>query len=361
MRDSPRRRASLSRLSCCLAVSAMCLLAQETFTPKIQLTGALEADAAWNFDYPAGGVNQGLGFTSYANQLRLSEATLSIDGDLGRVGFRLDGGAGDFYRSAMSADSWKGPNQYISQAYLVWKPNHGTRVEAGKFFSTVGAEVAESYQNFNTTRSLLFWYAEPLYHVGVRASTSLGDGYTAGAQLLSGCNTVTGAHGHQTMAVTAARSGKHWGWSEIYMDGNEKLAGSGGRHLSDTILTFTGWRAITGYAEGLAAVEKRATPGYDQWYGWATAWRISPLEKWSLSPRLDWLDDRTGATTGWAQRLFEYTITAEYRPRKFAITRLEYRDDRSNRLFYPRASGLAASRHQPVLAASFILLLQREL
>ncbi len=167
--------------------------------------------------------------------------------------------------------------------------------------------------------------------------------------MLNGVNTVMDAHGHQTKAITTAWSGKHWGWSQIYMDGNEKISGSGRRHLSDTILTFSPSRAITAYIEGIAAVEKRVNPGYDHWYGWATARKISTQEKWSLSPRLEWLNDMDGATTGTYQHLKEFTITGEYRPRKFLISRLEYRDGWSNQPFYARTGNLPSARRQQVV------------
>lgn len=346
----------------CSLLAVNCLYPQEPSPAfKITIDGTLEANSVWNSDHPADGLNQDLGFIMRADQLRLTEGTLSLDAQWEHAGLHVDGGLGDFYKAAMSTDSWKGPNQYVSQAFLTWKPTGTFRIDAGKFFSSVGAEVPQAAQDYNITRSLLFWYASPLYHVGIRANAPIGHGFTTGVQLLSGCNTVTGAHGHQTLAFTTAWSGKHWGWSQVYMDGNEKFEGSGRRHLSDTVLTLSPWKVLTGYLEGIVAVEKRTNPGYDRWYGGATAWKLSPLEKWSLSPRLDWFNDADGATTGTAQRLLEFTITGEYRPRKFVIARLEYRNDRSNAAFYHRASNLPLSRNQQVVLAGLTFLFHREL
>jgi hypothetical protein len=338
---------------------ASVLHSEETLPPArpgFQLSGALETDAVWNANHPADGRNQDFGFISHADKLSFTEGTLSLEANLGRAGFHLDGGAGDFYKAAMVSDSWRGPNQYISQAYAFWTPYSSVRIEAGKFFSSVGAEVPQSYQNFNTTRSLLSWYASPLYHVGIRASTPAGKGYTIGAQMLSGCNTVIDGHGRQTLALTGAWSGEHWGWSQIYMDGNEKFEGRGRRHLSDTVFTFSPSPTVAGYTEVIAAAEKRNGPGYDQWYGWATAWKVSPRQKWSLSPRFSFLDDIGGATTGASQRLLEFTITGEYRFQKSLIARVEYRNDWSNRAFYLRAANLLPSHHQQTLAAGLTLL-----
>ena len=77
-----------------------------------------------------------LAFLKESGQARLTEATLTLTGDWGGYGFRIDGGAGDFYKVAMASDSWKGPNQYISQAYVFGKPfgDLPIRVDAGSSF-----------------------------------------------------------------------------------------------------------------------------------------------------------------------------------------------------------------------------------
>ena len=351
------------KVNLCVILAATGAIAQDSqkpVAPDLELAGALQTDAVGNFNSPANGFNQDLGFLNHSNQFRVTEGTLSVAGYCRDVGFRLDVGGGDFYRVAMATDSWKGPNTYISQAYFIWKPNTRIQIDAGKFFSSVGAEAPHSYDNFNISHSLLFWYAEPLYHVGVRASASIGAGFKAGVQLLSGSNTITGSHGHQTVALTASWSGTRWGWSEIYMDGNEKLEGSGRRHLSDTVITFNPSQAITGYTEVLGVIERRVSHGYDHWYGWATSWKFSPCQKWSFSPRVDWLDDVDGATTGQPQRLFEFTLTGEYHLRQFVIARLEYRSDISNRMFYERAANLRASRQQDMVIASLVFTVHRK-
>lgn len=351
-------------LCTCCTFGARGLHAQDTPPPAssgFQLSGALETDAVWNANHPADGRNGDFGFISHADALRFTEGTLSLEANLGRAGFHIDGGVGDFYKAAMASDSWRGPNQYISQAYAFWTPYASVRIEAGKFFSSVGVEVPQGYLNFNSTPSLLSWYASPLYHMGIRASTPVGKGYTVGAQMLSGCDTVIDGHGQQTLALTGAWSGEHWGWSQIYMDGNEKFEGRGRRHLADTVFTFSPSPTVAGYMEVIAAVEKRDDPGYDRWYGWATAWKVPLRPKWSLRPRFAYLADVGGAATDASQRLLELTITGEYRPQKSLIARVEYRNDWSNQAFYMRAANLPPSHHQQTLLAGLTFLFHRQL
>lgn len=331
--------------------------------PPIQIQSVVQSNYVYSPSSAGGVTDSSLGFLKESGDMRLTEATLTLTGDWGGNGFRIDGGAGDFYKVAMATDSWRGPNQYISQAYVFGKPfgDLPIRIEAGKFFSSVGAEVPQSSDDYNITRSLLFVYGSPLYHVGVRASAPITKTLTVGAQLLSGVNTVTGAHGHQTMAFTAAQTEKRWGWSEIYMGGDDKLVGRGWRQLSDSILTMNPTRKITSYIEFLGAVEKRVTPGYDRWFGCASAWKFSPFEKWSISPRVEWFNDPTGATTGTAQHMAEFTVTGEYRPTRFAIARVEYRTDRSNMPFFPGTITDTPVAGRQMLIAGVTLLLKRGL
>ncbi len=105
--------------------------------------------------------------------------------------------------------------------------------------------------------------------------------------------------------TSAHRTHKHWSVSQFYMGGNQKSAGSGWRQLSDTIVTLTPGPHARAYVEMLGGIEKRVTPGYDRWFGWATGWTFMPHDKWSISPRAEWYSDPTGATTGLAQHMAE--------------------------------------------------------
>src|SRR5262249_53137228 len=157
----------------------------------------------------------------------------------------------------------------------------------------------------NLSPSLLFWYGSPLYHVGVRARMPISNNWSLGAQLLSGCNTITGARGHQTVAVTTSWTGKRWGWSHVYMGGNEKPGGRGWRQLSDHVFTLTPSTTVAGYVEILGSIEKQTGGGLDRWYGCAFSWRIRPREHWSFSPRVEWYRDASGFTTGRRQTMTE--------------------------------------------------------
>ena len=99
---------------------------------------------------------------------------MSLERDGRQFGSRLDAGFGEMFRIMNLTDPWGGPNRYISQASVSYKPlKNGLRFDFGKFYTSVGAEGPETYNNFSYSRSLLFTLGEPYYHFGLRATIPL--------------------------------------------------------------------------------------------------------------------------------------------------------------------------------------------
>ena len=69
----------------------------------------------------------------------------------------------------------------LKQAFMSWKPSAAWKIDAGKFTTHVGAEVIEGADGANDTysRGLLFGFAEPFTHTGVRAAWTVNDHVTA--------------------------------------------------------------------------------------------------------------------------------------------------------------------------------------
>lgn len=66
---------------------------------------------------------------------------------------------------------------YIHQAYVEWLAplgDEGVNVRFGKFATLVGAEVADTTQNYNITRGAVYNLLQPLDHVGLIGSTQIG-------------------------------------------------------------------------------------------------------------------------------------------------------------------------------------------
>jgi hypothetical protein len=92
----------------------------------------------------------------------------------GAIGLRFGPAASRYADSCLgenaSCDSDIGL-EFLKQAFASFRPGQGPIVlDFGKFDTIYGAETAESQDNINYTRGILYWLGQPLFHTGVRAS-----------------------------------------------------------------------------------------------------------------------------------------------------------------------------------------------
>jgi hypothetical protein len=87
----------------------------------------------------------------------------------GTIGLRLGPATGRYNSGAypLTSDNANGL-QFVKQAYVTWKPADKVTLDFGKWDEPFGSEVADSQLNIDYTRSLLFWYAQPLFFTGLR-------------------------------------------------------------------------------------------------------------------------------------------------------------------------------------------------
>ena len=223
----------------------------------------------------------------------------------------------------------------------------------------LGRKYPDSQSNFNYSRSLLFSLGEPLYHLGLRASIPLTKKFTVGAQLLNGWNDVADNNTGKTGGLTTALTLSKWSWSQAYLIGPEKNNNnSGQRQLVNEVFTYSPKPVMQAYFEALYGRDKRvgANSGADAWYGLAVATRFNLSKKLSLAPRLEYYNDQTGFTSGTPQHLREVTTTAEYKWLPNVLTRLEFRDDVSNRNVFDHGNGAKGKQQGAVIAALLISL-----
>ena len=156
-----------------------------------------------NTNHPSGGAlgayNQLQNFDIINGQPELSLIKLTVDKSDSLLGFHFDVGTGQTMRLIHSFDPAVADHKalrYFEQMYLIAKPKHmhGTEIDFGTFVTSAGAEVIESNANWNYSRSLLFAWALPYYHFGVRMSTPVKDGWTVGFQLVNPWNETDGGH-----------------------------------------------------------------------------------------------------------------------------------------------------------------------
>ncbi len=112
-------------------------------------------------------------------------ASYAADPIGGTVSLRMGPGATIYH--AGTSDETAGL-QFVKQAYVTWKPADKVTLDFGKWDQPFGSEVADSQLNMNYTRSVLFWYAQPLWFTGLRADYALSDSFDAKIFMANGWN-----------------------------------------------------------------------------------------------------------------------------------------------------------------------------
>jgi hypothetical protein len=220
-----------------------------------------------------------------------------------------------------------------------WKPNGGGGFQAdfGKFVTSAGAVVIESYPNWNYSRSLAFVLALPYYHFGLRTSVPIGR-FTGGFQLVNGWNNLTDNNSGKTIGLTGALNLGKGIWYTNYYAGPENTGtNSGWTHLIDTTLLLTPvsqFSAYVNYDYG----QGRTPTGLTVWQAFAGALHFQPTSKWSFTPRGEWFQDRQGSRSAFGARAIikEVTFTGEYKLAEGLLWRAEYRHDWSDQPIFQR-------------------------
>jgi hypothetical protein len=326
---------------------------------KIQFSGMVDGYYSFNDNHPSSGFNQLYNFDDKTNQWNLNLLKLTASRDPDPLGFRVDIGLGRafdiFHTPKPDPDFFR----YVEQAYISVKPKNwkGFEADFGNFVTSAGAEVIETKDNWNYSRSLLFALAIPYYHFGIRTSMPASSSLTVGLQLVNGWNAIVDNHGNnmQTVGLTGAITRKKFTWSHNYYVGPQYTAvNNRNRNLYDTTLLLTPNEKISAYLNFDYGHQARPVTGADHWIGFAGAAHFQMNKHIAITPRAEYYNDATGFTTGTRQKLHEVTVTGEYKVLDGFLARLEFRRDGSNVPFFDHGTVPAFSKSQTTVTLGFV-------
>jgi len=305
----------------------------------MDVSGFVDGYYSYNANDPSesanGKANDLYNFNDKTNQWNLSQAMLTLNHDPGMLGAHID----IFYGRANKLVSAPGQLEYVKQAYLSTKPPKakGFELDLGKFVTSSGAEVIEAKDNWNYSRSLLFAWAIPYYHFGVRTSMPVSKVDTVGLQVVNGWNNITKSTGGVTIGLTNALVKPKYTWFVNVYTGPENFPTQNGyRNLFDTTLLLTPnskFNAYINYDYGQNKDSISHGVGdniTNKWQGIAVAAHQQITSKIAAAGRLELFDDQNGYATGTQQKVKEFTGTGEYHLPLGLLTRLEYRHDWSD-------------------------------
>jgi len=248
----------------------------------------------------------------------------------------------------------------LQQGYVEYLAGagRGLRLDFGKFVTHFGYEVIEGYDgwNDNVTRSLLFGYAIPFTHTGIRAAYAYSDRVLTTVMVVNGWDDATDRNQQKSagaqLSLTPAAA-----LTVIFngMYGAERPDNSRDpRTLLDLVAM---WKPAGRVALGLNLDHGRekngASPGRNaRWDGAAAYVRIRLAEKFSLIGRAEQFGDWDGARTGLSQRLSEITLTPELRPARGFVVRGDLRRDHSDQEVFEEHG---APKHDQTTAIASVL------
>jgi hypothetical protein len=330
-----------------------------SFFRSTEISGFVDTYYGYNFNRPKGDA-QLRNFDTKHNQFGFNLAELALEKrptEESRLGFRMDlnfGPATEIVHSLEPGGS--DIFRHFQQGYLSYLApvGKGLQVDVGKFVTQHGAEVIETKDNWNYSRSLLFALAIPYYHFGVRATYPVSDKVTLAGYVVNGWNNVVDNNQAKTYGVQAMiKPNDKVTFIQNYMGGPEQANNDHDwRHLWDSTLIYTvnpSLSLMANYDYGFDT----ASAARVHWQGFAAYARYQVNQWFALAPRFEWYDDNDGFTTGLRQTLKDFTLTSEHKINSSFLTRFEYRRDFSDERFFNKP-GDRLVKSQNTLAFGFV-------
>jgi hypothetical protein len=334
------------------------------------LSGFVDMYYAYNANQPVTRSNGFRSFDALSNQFALNLVELVIDKTPevtnSRTGYHIALGYGQAINAVNGSDpGGLGFDQYLKEAYFSYLAPvaKGLQVDFGKFVTPAGGEVIETKDNWNYSRGLLFSYAIPYYHFGMRAKYAFNDKYSLTGFVTNGWNNVVENNTGKTYGMSLGwNPTKKLSIAENYMAGPEQSVNSNWRQLWDTVITYSATSKLTLMANTDYGRGDRVAGVVDPvfWTGVAGYVKYAPTEKYAFATRYEYYNDHDGFTTGTPQHFNGITGTFQRVVASHILTRLEFRRDTSNQPTFTKGNNLPVKAQNTATAGLVFMFDSRE-
>jgi len=345
----------------------------------VQMSGFVDTAYTYNLNEPNSRVNGLRVFDTRAGDFMVNNAELVVEKPVSSdspVGFRtdLDFGTDAEVVGAVTTGLGSTTDELdLQQAYVEYLApiGNGLDVRFGKFVTLHGAEVIESKDNWNYSRSYLFGFAIPFTHTGLRASYPWTEWLSTVVGINNGWDVVDDNNKAKTLEFGATMTPfEGFSLGSTYMVGAEQAGDSRDqRHLLDIVATYQPMENLTLKLNADIAHEEDALSetggGSANWNGIAAYAKYDISDRWSVAGRWEIFNDQDGARTAVNAaatsptgsaiadlELMEWTFTNEFKLHEHLIGRLEYRLDKADSAIFRHDQGF--SDYQNTVAVEFI-------
>jgi len=338
------------------------------FLKDVKMSGWAEATFTETFETPSDQLNKLRVWDQNAHSFNNEQVKLTLEkltSEESRAGFRVDMLMGRSARllGFATADAPAGTNNLddfeLEQAYVAYKADlgNGLDLRAGKFVTLLGAEVIDSPLDWNISRSILFGFAIPFTHTGVRASYAWNDKFSSTFGVNNGWDNEDDTnYGYSYEGQLAYIPNKEWSFYVNTIYGPELPGDSANdRGVIDLVVNWNATDKLSFMAnfdwgqqqgvpfdvngDGFIDIRKNAS-----WWGGAGYVKYAFTDRFSVAGRGEYFQDEEGYRTGFPQNAWEFTVTPAFQVTPKLTARIEYRGDFSDAKFF--LDGSKPVKHQ---------------
>lgn len=260
----------------------------------LQVNGSVDAYYRFNLNH-AKSVQQTNNFTSFTNthnSFELGMASLKASYTKGKAGVVVDLGFGTRAREFSYNES--GITQAIKQAYITYAPTEAVKLSAGKWGTHVGYELLDPQLNRNYSMSYMFSYG-PFSHTGLKADFSLGKGFGIMAGVTNPTDYLSAPWNKKFIIGQFSKMSEN---VNVYLNyvGGKDTAGIASNQLGLTATARINDLFSLGY-DGTVKMVKPEERSSQSWWGSALYVNVDPSEKFGITLRGEYFDDKKGVIT----------------------------------------------------------------
>jgi hypothetical protein len=350
-----------------VASTATAAAAAPKWYDEIVVDAFVSTAYVYNANRPATGVNSFRVFDFNDNTINIDVAELVVQVPISKpndAGFRVAIAAGNSIPQITKAQDQTVAQFDLQQALVSYiaPVGSGLRFDVGKFVTHLGYEVIDGYDGYNDnySRSILFGYAIPFTHTGVKASYTFSSQVAGMVEVVNGWDLVRDNNKSKSIGAQLALTPiaplsvlLNWiGGPELAKDDHTK------RNVFDVVAILKPTAKLTLGLNGDYGKEDRTslvTPGADAtWKGIAGYGTFAVTDKFSFALRGETFHDDGGVRlgTGTKATLSEATFTPAYKFTDHVLLRGEVRYDKANQPILAKRATL--SDKQTTVGANFI-------
>jgi hypothetical protein len=309
----------------------------------------------YNANRPTTGTNSYRVFDFNDNSFNLDVAEVVVQIAASKpndAGFRVDFDAGNSIPQISKTQDQAAAQFDLKQAFATYIApiGSGLRFDVGKYVTHLGYEVIEGYDGYNDnySRSILFGYAIPFTHTGVKASYAFSSKVAGMLEVVNGWdllrdNNHSKSVGAQLTLTPVAPLSVLLNWiggPELANDNHSK------RNVFDIVAILKPTDRLTLGVNGDYGIEdgsSRVNPGSDAiWKGIAGYAVLGLTDKFSVGLRGETFHDDGGVRLGTdtKAKLSEATLTPTYKFTSHVLARGEVRFDKANQPILARRGTL---------------------